>query len=327
MGEASGLAGKRRLVWAIDLGGTNTKLGVVDDEGRILSHASFPTRPDRGGESWAEEAVACLRSLTAQAGVGEDELAGIGVGAPGPLDVRRGVLTNPVPNLPGWQGFPVCAALTRRTGLPAALDNDANAAALAEQWLGVGRGVDNLIVLTLGTGVGSGIIADGRLLHGHNDNAGELGHLSINFRGPRCEACGNRGCLELYASAGALVRLVRRRLRRGDRVLGGLRPLTARAIFDAAQAGDAVALEALAEVGRYLGYAIASLVHALNPEMVVIAGGMAGAAEHLLPAAREVVRERTYPDLQQGLRLEPSPLGETMGLLGAARLALMAESS
>jgi glucokinase len=311
----------RRLVWAIDLGGTSTKLGLVEQSGRLLGQRSFSTRSGRGGDSWADEAVAVLRQIAAEAGLTAREVEAVGIGAPGPLNRRDGVLTNPLPNLPGWQGFPICAALTRRTGKPAYLDNDANVAALAEHWLGSGRGVDNIVVLTLGTGIGSGIIADGRLLHGFSDNAGELGHLSINYRGPKC-VCGNRGCIELYASGPALVRRFRRRLRAGEGRLKGRRDITPRDIFEAARRGDAAARDSFAEVGRYLGMAIASIVHALNPELVVIAGGLAGAAEFILEPATEVVRQRTYPDLQVGLRIEASHLGETLGLLGAARLAL-----
>lgn len=310
-----------RVVWAIDLGGTNTKLGVVSADGRILAQAAFPTRPPRGGDDWANEAAAALRGLAQQARVAG--IHALGIGAPGPLSVRQGVLTNPLPNLPGWQGYPICAALTARLGAPARLDNDANVAALAEHWLGAGRGVDNLIVLTLGTGIGSGIIAEGRLLHGFSDNAGELGHCSINYRGPRC-VCGNRGCIELYASTDALVRRYRTNRRRAGRPLPPRADITPYAIYRAAQAGEAAAQETFAQTGRFLGMAIASFVHAFNPELVVLAGGVAQAAEFMLAATREVVFDRIYPDHKVGLRIEASPLGEAMGLLGAARLALTA---
>jgi len=305
----------------VDLGGTNTKLGVVDDSGRVVAQEAFPTRPGRGGDSWAEEAAEALRGAAARGGVEADRIGAVGVGAPGPLNVEAGLLTNPLPNLPGWQGFPICRALANRCGKPVLLDNDANVAALAEHWVGVGRGVDNLVVLTLGTGIGSGIIAEGRLLHGMSDNAGELGHLSINYRGPRC-VCGNRGCIELYASAPALVRLFKQQLRRRERAVRKGRSVTAEAVFEAACDGDPFAREALEQVGRYLGMAVASIVHALNPEMVILAGGLAGAARFLLDPVREVVRARTYPDLQVGLRIEASTLGKTSGLVGAARLAL-----
>jgi glucokinase len=311
----------RRRVWAIDLGGTNTKLGLVDETGRVLGQETFSTAPQRGGEDWADEAVSLLRRVTADVGAEPGSIDAIGIGAPGPLSVKQGVLTNPLPNLPGWQGFPICTALAGRSGKRACLDNDANVAALAEHWIGVGRGVDNLVVLTLGTGIGSGIIADGRLLHGFSDNAGELGHLSINYRGPKC-VCGNRGCIELYASAPGLLRLFRQKLKRVRGSGKALRGIEAYDIFCAAEAGDRAAREAFTDLGRYLGMAIASIVHALNPELVVIAGGLAGAAKYILEPAREIVRERTYPDLRLGLRIEASALGPAAGLLGAARLAL-----
>jgi len=306
-------------VWAIDLGGTNTKLGLVKSTGEVIGERVFPTRSERAAESWAEEAASGLRELAANRGVPEQEVGAIGIGAPGPLNSKEGILTNPLPNLPNWCGFAICRALSDRLGKPAFLDNDANVAGLSEQWLGVGKGVDNLIVLTLGTGIGAGVIAEGRLLHGFSDNAGELGHVSIDHAGPRCEACGNRGCLELYASAAATVDRYREKLEAaGQQPQDGLTPAE---IFEAAEAGEEAARETFAELGYYLGAAIANFVHAFNPEMVVLAGGLAGASKYFLGDVRDVVAERTFPDLQEGLRLEASPLGDTMGLLGAAGLA------
>jgi glucokinase len=207
------------------------------------------------------------------------------------------------------------------TGRPARLDNDANCAALAEHWVGAGRGIDDLIVLTLGTGIGSGVIAGGRLLHGAGGNAGELGHTSINFRGRRC-ACRNRGCIELYASASALVRLYSRLLPPKRRRTLTARETTARVVYSAAQAGDPAAREAFDQVGRYLGAAIANFVHAFNPRMVVLAGGMAAAGSLLLRPVREVVRQSIYPEHEVGLEIRASRLRGAAGLLGAARLAL-----
>ncbi|HUU54043.1 MAG TPA: ROK family protein [Armatimonadota bacterium] len=308
-------------VWAIDLGGTKTKLGIVAADGEVIGEETFPTRPERSAESWAEEAAAALRGIAGRTRVDERSVASVGIGAPGPLNAKEGVLTNPLPNLPNWRGFAICAALTERTGKPAYLDNDANCAALSEQWLGAARGSDDVLVLTLGTGIGGGIIADGRLLHGFSDNAGELGHMSIDHHGPPC-VCGSRGCIELYASAGATAERYRRKLEEAGREAA--EEITALGVFEAAEAGDEIARATFAEVGYYLGAAVSSMVHAFNPEMVVVAGGMAGAARYYLETIRSVVKERIYPDFQAGLRIEVSPLGDAMGLLGAARLALMA---
>ncbi len=309
------------LVWAIDLGGTNTKLGIVAAGGEVIGEGSFPTRRERSAESWAEETAAALREIGRRGGVDERSVFAVGIGAPGPLSAKDGVLTNPVPNLPKWRGFPICAALSELLGKPAFLDNDANVAALSEQWLGAGKGSDNVVVLTLGTGVGGGVIAEGRLLHGFSDNAGELGHISIDHDGPEC-ACGSRGCLELYASAGATVERYRRKLIEAGREADG--EITAEGVFEAAEAGDVLAKATLSDVGYCLGVAVASIVHSFNPEMVVVAGGMAKASRYFLRVIRSVVKERTYSDMQVGLRIEVSPLGDRMGLLGAARLALMA---
>jgi len=309
------------LVWAIDLGGTNTKLGIVAAGGEVIGEESLPTRPERSGESWAEEVAAALRAIGEREGVDERSIRAVGIGAPGPLSAKAGVLTNPLPNLPNWRGFPICAALSQRLGKPAFLDNDANAAALSEQWLGAGKGSDNVVVLTLGTGIGGGVIAEGRLLHGFSENAGELGHISIDHDGPHC-VCGSRGCIELYASAGATVERYRRKLIEAGREAET--EITAEGVFEAAEAGDELAKATFAEVGHCLGAAVGGIVHAFNPEMVVVAGGMAEAARHFLGMIRSVVRERTFPDFQAGLRIEVSPLGDRMGLLGAARLAFMA---
>ena len=312
---------KPRCVWAIDLGGTHTKLGLVDEAGRALAHETFPTRSPRGGDSWADEAASTLRTIADEAGLAEDAILAVGLGAPGPLSVKRGLLLNPLPNLPGWQGFPITAALRDRLGKPAFLDNDANVAALAEHWVGVGRGVDNLIVLTLGTGIGSGVIAEGRLLHGYADNAGELGHLSINHRGPKC-ACGNRGCIELYACAAAVTRRYRRNLRAAGKAPRRA-SITPKDVFDAALSGDPAAQKTFEQIGVYLGMAIASMVHAFNPQMVVLAGGVAQSGELLLAPVRETVLQHIYPEHREGLEIRASELPEGAGLLGAARLAFL----
>jgi len=308
-------------VEAIDLGGTDTKVGIVASDGRVLADHVFATDHERGGTAWAEQTARVIEDLSDRAQVCRDRIGGIGIGAPGPLSVREGILTNPMPNLPGWQGFPICAVLSELRGKPSRLDNDANCAALAEHWIGAGKGIADLIVLTLGTGIGSGVIVEDRLLHGFSDNAGELGHTSINYRGPRC-VCGNRGCIELYASAPAVVRLYRRKVASSKTVRSRRPKLTARDVFEAAVGGDARARETFEQVGRFLGMAIANMVHAFNPRMVVLAGGLAEAAEFMLEAIEQTVSEHTYPEHQAGLEIRASDLGRRAGLLGAARLML-----
>lgn len=309
------------LVWAIDLGGTNTKLGIVAASGEVIGEGSIATDPERSGASWADDVVVALRGIGESEGVDEAAVVAVGIGAPGPLSVKEGVLTNPLPNLPKWRGFPICAALSERLGKPAFLDNDANVAALAEQWLGAGKGSENVVVLTLGTGVGGGVIAEGRLLHGHSDVAGELGHTTIDHDGPEC-ACGNRGCIELYASAGATVERYRRKLADAGRDTEG--EMTAEDVFEAAESGDELAKATFSEVGYCLGAAVGSLVHVFNPEVVVLAGGVTRAERYFLGMVRSVVKERTFTDFHAGLRIEVSPLDDRMGLLGAARLAFVA---
>ncbi|MBI4577066.1 MAG: ROK family protein [Planctomycetes bacterium] len=283
-----------------DLGGTNLRAAVVDGAGRILEAVRLPTGAEEGPEAVLGRLAGALRGL----GAGRD-VAAVGVGAAGPLDPETGVI-HVAPNFPGWKDVPVAARLARDLGWPVHLENDANAAAYGEAWTGAGVGVRSLVMLTLGTGVGGGLILDGRLWRGHRGLAGEVGHMVVEPEGPPC-GCGARGCLESLASATAIARRA-----------GGA---SARAVYDAALGGEPRAIESLRVAGRALGIALASLVNLLNPERVVLGGRVAGALDFLLPALVAELRERALAVALDGVEVVGAALGDDAGVVGAARVA------
>ncbi|MFQ6672694.1 MAG: ROK family protein, partial [Candidatus Tectimicrobiota bacterium] len=258
---------KKGLIGALDIGGTYIKAALVDPRGGIIVRNHRPTEAHGGARHVTGRMIDAIRELCAEAGVGLDTLRGVGLGFAGPLNQEEGVVYH-APNLPGWSRVPVKAWAEQALGLAVALENDANAWTLGEFHFGAGRGLRHMVCLTLGTGVGGGIITDGRLIHGARGLAAELGHITINTRGLRCK-CGNRGCLEVYASAPAVLRGLRRHLRggapRGLRALASRDPegLTAKVVAQAARQGNQQAQAALEEVGRCLGIGIATIANML----------------------------------------------------------------
>jgi glucokinase len=244
----------------------------------------------------------------------------VGIGSPGPLDRRRGVVII-TPNL-GWRDFPLRDRISDRVGLPATLDNDANCATLGEWWCGAARGARNVVGLTIGTGIGGGLILNGMLYHGASDVAGEVGHATIDSNGRRCK-CGNYGCLEAYASGPAIADRAREALaiygasRLRDLVGGDLDLITAATVYAAAEQGDAVARDVVRDTARFLGTGIANLVNIFNPDMVVIAGGVTQAGEALFEPLRGEVRNRAFAPAVDACRIVPGTLSGTAGVVGA----------
>ncbi len=321
----------------VDLGGTNLRVAVVDDQGKLLEKLTTGTEVARGRERVITEMCADIQQLVGKfrtAGT----LYGIGIGVPGIIDLGTGFL-HESPNLPGWENSPVRDEIERRLGTRVVLENDANAAALGEAWLGAGRDLDDLGMFTLGTGVGGGLILRGRIWHGMTGMAGELGHLTVESEGVPC-GCGNRGCLEQYASATAVVRMAREAAAGGrapelQRALGDP-GFSAKAVYQLALAGDAPAREIFRTLGRALGIVVADMVNALNLPMIVIGGGVAGAWEMFAPAMREQVAQRSFvyrataPAESAGgergkTQITRALLGSDAGLFGAARLPMLGE--
>jgi len=308
----------------IDLGGTNLKLGLVAADGSPIQRQTTPTQADRGPDHVIHRMAQAVRRLADAAGVRTSDVSAVGIGAPGPLDTRDGKVVF-APNLPGWRNIPVRDRLAQALDLPAVLENDANAAAYGEFRCGAGRGTNDMVMLTLGTGVGGGIILGGRLFRGKTDTGAELGHLVINRGGRRC-GCGNRGCLEAYASATAVVARTREAIEAGEAsALDPAADMTCKDVFDAAAAADPLAERIVDETADALAAGITSILHVLNPDMVVLTGGMMGAGDAFLSDIRRRVHETAFERAWAVCDIRWSTLGGDAGILGAALAAEAAD--
>ena len=313
----------------VDIGGTNLVVGAVPAAGGAAEHVvREPTRPEEGPDQAVERIGAMADSVVERlrdAHGPSVELVGVGIGCPGPLDLATGVILT-TPNLK-WEGFPIRDRISERLDLPASLDNDANCATYAEFWLGAGKGVHSLVGLTLGTGIGGGIVLDGRLLRGASGAAGEIGHMTIDVTGRRC-ACGNYGCVEAYASGPNIAARAREGIEAGyesvlpELVDGDLSRLTAETVYEGLVLGDAYAHEVMTETAKILGAAVANLVTLFNPEMIVIVGGVTRAGDHLFGPLRTEVRIRAFEVAVDACRILPGALTETAGVVGAAGIFL-----
>jgi len=311
----------------VDLGGTNIKAGVVAEDATVLCKTSTPTEADRGAGHIIDKICRVIETLRADCRLDPASIGGVGIGTPGTLDIRAGMV-HLAPNMPLWRNVPVVDLVSKKTALKVVLENDANAAAFGEFWAGAGRGVSSLVMVTLGTGIGAGIIANGRLIHGDTDCAAELGHMIIEINGRQC-ACGNLGCLESYASAVSLVRRFQEAVAAGDdsslaaAVRAG-RPIEARDVCDAALAGDPLANRIFRETGVYLGIGIINILHMINPARVLISGGLIKAGDLLMNPIRETVEKRALPDAWRNCDIVFASLGEDAGFIGGAGCALTA---
>jgi glucokinase len=304
---SDGAAAARSPVLGLDIGGTKLAAGVVDDSGRVHSFLVTPSEATRG----PEEMLPRLFELGRRA-VEESDLAieAVGIGCGGPLDAAKGLLLSP-PHLPGWRDVPVTALAEQVFGRPATLENDATAAAAAEHRYGAGVGVRNMIYLTLSTGVGGGIVVDGRLYRGAVGNGGELGHVTVDWHGRECRGCGRRGCLEAYVSGTSIAERSRE---------AGLPYATAEEVAAAARAGDAPAVAVWDETVEALACGLTSIVNLFEPELVVVGGGVAWAGEQLLGPARAWVLEHAMGPAGGAVRIVAAALGDQVGVVGAAAI-------
>jgi glucokinase len=304
---SDGAAAARSPVLGLDIGGTKLAAGVVDDSGRVHSFLVTPSEAARG----PEEMLPRLFELGRRA-VEESDLAieAVGIGCGGPLDAAKGLLLSP-PHLPGWRDVPVTALAEQVFGRPATLENDATAAAAAEHRYGAGVGVRNMIYLTLSTGVGGGIVVDGRLYRGAVGNGGELGHVTVDWHGRECRGCGRRGCLEAYVSGTSIAERSRE---------AGLPYATAEEVAAAARAGDAPAVTVWDETVEALACGLTSIVNLFEPELVVVGGGVARAGEQLLGPARAWVLEHAMGPAGGAVRIVAAALGDQVGVVGAAAI-------
>ncbi len=311
-------------VVGVDLGGTNIKAGLVNESGQVLYRHTAPTCAEEGPQAVAGRICEAVRQCIAAAGLSPDGVGGLGVGSPGPIDLEGAVVIFS-PNLPGWHDIPLRDMLEEGTGLPCVLDNDANVAALAEQWVGAGRGAASLVLLTLGTGIGAGIVLDGRIWHGAGGAAGEIGHMCIDPEGPLC-GCGSRGCFEAHASATAMVRRMREAIRAGAEtsLAGRADELTAELIHRAAVEGDEEARRNVEQTGRYLGVGVSNIMHLLNPAVIAFSGGMTAAGAMLMDPLTAEVEQRTLEASRRGVRVCFAELPGEAGIIGAARCFMLA---
>ncbi|MCO8120367.1 ROK family protein [Stieleria sp. TO1_6] len=320
--------------WGIDIGGTGIKLGLVDENGHTVAYQKLPTREPEGAEAALNRVAAVVSEVEQRLGV-VGKVPSVGLGAPGPMDLPRGLLVAP-PQLPTWWDYPIVAKIAKLLGRPVAFLNDANAAAFGEFWIGTGRYADSMILLTLGTGVGGGIIVDGELVNGVNSFGSECGHILVD-PSPTARLCvwgGGRGQLEAYASASAVVDRTRDRLTEGAEsslsglLGGGDSELTARKVYDAAKnEADPLALEIIDETAKWLGIGITTLVHALDPGVVTLGGAMNfGGADcsigrRFLARITDEFQQRTFENVFDGTTIGFASLGADAGYLGLAGYA------
>lgn len=312
------------LFIGVDIGGTNIRSGVVSPDGTIMKRLSQHTLTHEGKDRTIERLLALIQRSIDEYPPGT--IKGIGIGAAGAIDIKRGVIVTS-PNIPGFKQVALRDIVFERFSIPAVIDNDANAAAYGEFWAGSGKGITSLIVITLGTGVGGGIILDGLIWHGSGGMAGEIGHMTIVPDGRRCR-CGNQGCLEAYASATAIVERAKELIRHSpDTTLldmiahDGIEGLTSLEIFHAALNRNQLACEIFREMGKYLGVAIASLLNILNPEMVILGGQLSGAWDLFHPTMEAEVTQRVFDVVAKGMRIVPAGLGDDAGIIGAGGIA------
>ncbi|MBL8985327.1 MAG: ROK family protein [Gemmatimonadales bacterium] len=317
-----------RYALGIDIGGTNLVVGAVSEDGRrVLGLETEPTGAPQGADHVIDRIVAMTERTIAAARAADPDadIVGVGIGSPGPLDTKSGIVLL-TPNL-GWVNMPVRDRIASRLDLPAALDNDANCAMAGEWWVGAAQGARHAVTFTLGTGIGGGIVVDGKLLHGASDVAAEIGHITIETNGRRC-GCGNDGCLEAYASGPAIARRAVEAIVAGadsslNLIVGGdPSRITAQTVYQAAAAGDPLALEVVQDTAKYLGVGVANLINILNPEVVVICGGVTQAGDRLFTPLRREVTRRAFRPAVQACRIVPGALPGTAGVVGAAKVFL-----
>jgi glucokinase len=312
-----------RYVIGGDLGGTRFRVVLADEAGRFVARGNCLTEAYRGRDAVIERLKATIREVLVAAPRPPEAIA---LSAPGPLDPWKGII-HQAPNLPGWDNIPVKDIFEQEFGIPFLLGHDANVAALAEFRYGAGRGTQDMIYITVSTGIGGGIIHQGRMLLGHGGGAGEVGHMTLEIDGPLC-GCGNRGCLEALASGPAIRRQAADRVRAGEassisaRAGGDLDKVSTEIVVEAARDGDALAIDVMRRAGLALGTGLANLMHIIDPEIIVLGGGVTHAGELLFAPMREAIECHAMPVYRQRTRVVTAELGDDVGLYGAVALAL-----
>jgi len=310
----------KKYGFGVDVGGTTIKMGFFETTGQLLDKWEIKTNTENGGADILSDIAKAIDNKLAQEGISKNDVQGVGVGVPGP--VRGEGIVNRCINL-GWGVVNVAEELGALTGLAVRVGNDANVAALGEMWQGGGKGCKDVVMVTLGTGVGGGIIVDGKIVAGFHGAGGEIGHITVNPDEIEACNCGQYGCLEQYTSATGVVRMAKRKLAKSDDAtsLRGFDPLTAKDIFDEAKAGDEIAKELVDELGEILGSTLSNLACVVNPEVIVIGGGVSKAGKILIDTIQEHFRETAFYALKD-TRFELATLGNDAGIYGCAAMIL-----
>lgn len=310
----------KKYAFGVDIGGTTVKMGLFDEEGTVLEKWEIPTNTENHGSAVLPDIAAEIEAKSAEKNIAKEDICGIGVGVPGPVD-RHGNVLGCV-NL-GWKEFNVEETLGEMTGLKVCAGNDANVAALGEMWKGGGKGHESIVMVTLGTGVGGGVIIDGHILAGANGAAGEIGHMPVNKHETECCGCGKKGCLEQYASATGIARMARQKLAQTEceTMLREIPDVTAKDVFDAAKNGDAVSLELVEELGERLGTALARIGAVCNPEAFVIGGGVSKAGTILTDVITKYYHEVAFHAMTD-TPIVLAELGNDAGIYGCVRMVL-----
>ena len=308
-----------RYVFGVDIGGTTVKLGLFNVEGELLEKREIPTRTQENGSLILPDIARSIEEKISEKQIAREDVAGVGAGAPGPID-SEGVVHKAV-NL-GWDVFSIRKTLEELVNLPVMAGNDANVAALGEMWKGGGQGSKDLVMVTLGTGVGGGIITNGRVLTGAGGAGGEIGHIHVNDSEEESCNCGNKGCLEQYASATGITRLATRKLAESSsESLLRQGEVSAKTVFDAVKRGDALAMEVAEEFGKYLGDGLSVIAGVVNPDTIVLGGGVSKAGEVLIDYVKPHYQKNVFHGSRDA-RFVLATLGNDAGIYGAARLVL-----
>lgn len=310
----------KKYGFGVDIGGTTIKMGFFETTGNLLDKWEIKTNTEDGGSNILSDIAKSMDNKLAQEGISKDEVVGVGVGVPGP--VRSDGIVNRCVNL-GWGIVDVAEELSSLTGLKVKVGNDANVAAFGEMWQGGAKGSTDVVMVTLGTGVGGGIIIDGKIVAGFDGAGGEIGHLTVNKEEIEACNCGKYGCLEQYTSATGVVRLAKRKLNKTSdaTALRKYNNLTAKDVFDEAKAGDAIALELIDEVGEILGSSIANISAVVNPEVIVIGGGVSKAGDILISAIKEHFMENCFHAVRN-TKFVIATLGNDAGIYGCVRMVI-----
>ena len=306
--------------FGVDLGGTTVKIAYFDETGNMLAKWEIPTVTANGGADILPDIAASIRQYIDQKTIDPSSIIGVGIGVPGPVNSKG--LVNKCVNL-GWGVFNIAEDLSKLVGFPVKAGNDANVAALGEFWKGGGKGCDNMVFVTLGTGVGGGIVVEGKLLHGAHGSGAEIGHLVLNRNETETCGCGKRGCVEQYCSATGIVRMAKKALKDYQGVSRMLRfdPLTCKDIFDCGKAGDELALQVLDQYYAYMGEFLANVCNVVDPDAVVLGGGVSRAGQVLLDGTRPYFEKYVF-HAARGARFALASLGNDAGAYGAFKLAL-----